>query len=251
MDNPVIERLKALLQEKREKNPRFGLRALARQLDIPAPTLSRVLTGKRGLTLAMARKIVRGITDNLAEQRRLLRAYAIEPKASATRPTKYRYLSLSELERLSHWGHSAVLETLQGHDGIRSLGVIAQATGLTEREAEQCLRDLAALKLVSRNVKRGWHTQGHDLSSIRWEGTPPWKNIHRGYAERGMRYIESYDRARAVVQGITFLVPPEKIEQARERIREFAEELSDELAHEGGPELYRLNVQLFPLGKGK
>lgn len=248
MENPIVERMRAVLSERREKNPRYGLRALARQLGVPAPTLSRILAGRRGLSLAMARKIVRGLTDHAGEQRRLLKSFALEPKKGTAKPTRYRYLSLGELAKLNHWGHSAILEVLRGEQGIRAIPTIARATGLTEAEAGKCLKDLEELKLVHRSIKRGWTTKGHHLSSIRWEGEAPWRSIHRGYAERAVKYLENYEREQASVQGITFLVAEGRIDEARERIREFAEELADEMSAPSGGTLYRLNAQLFPLG---
>ena len=248
MENPIVHRLKEVLREKSEKNPRFGIRALARQLKMPAPTLSRILSGKRGLSLVMARRIVRGITEDFAEQRRLLKAHALEPKQVPAKPTLYRYLTLKELERLSHWGHSAILEVLRRESGIRSLATIAASSGLTEVETEKCLKDLEGLKLVDRSLKRGWYTKGQNLSSIRWEGEIAWKCIHQGYGERALHYMKRYNALEATIQGITFLVPDDRIQAARQRIQEFAEELSDELSQGDNGTLYRLNVQLFPLG---
>jgi uncharacterized protein (TIGR02147 family) len=249
MKNPILQRLQEVLQEKAQKNPSFGLRALARQLKIPAPTLSRILTGKRGLSIHMARRIVQGLTDHPVEQRRLLKAYALEPKRAPTQATRYRYLELAELEVLSHWGHGALLEVLRGEVGIRSLLTLATATGLSEPEVERCLKDMQRLSLVSYSIKRGWHSKGVHLSSIRWEGEGAWKKIHRGYAEQGVRYFEKYNSNEANFQGITFLAPAGRVQEAKQRIREFAEELSDDLAGESGEVLYRLNVQLFPLGR--
>jgi uncharacterized protein (TIGR02147 family) len=249
-DNPIVRRLKEVLAEKSEKNPGYSLRALARSLKVPAATLSRILAGKRGISLEMATRIAQGLTPLASEQRRLLRAYALEPQKAPAQATRYRYLELRELEQLNHWGYGALLEVLRGEHGIRSQATLAQATGLTEQETDQCLKNLMALKLVHFTVKRGWYTRGQHLSSIRWEGSEPWKDIHKGYAAQAVRYFERFDPKEASIQGITFLAPPGRIDEAKQRIREFAEELSDDLsASEGAPILHRLNVQLFPLGR--
>jgi plasmid maintenance system antidote protein VapI len=249
MNNPIVRRLKEVLEEKTSKNPSFSLRSLARALKIPAATLSRILSEKRGMSLEMAQRIVQGLTPSLSEQRRLLKAYALEPKKAPTLPTRYRYLELSELERLNHWGHGALLEVLRGEQGIRSIATLAQATGLTMPEAERCLKNLEALKLVQFSVKRGWHSKGVNMSAIRWENSEPWKTIHQGYAARALSYFDHFQAEDATYHGITFLAPAGRIAEAKQRIREFAEELADDLSEEGSEILYRLNVQLFPLGK--
>jgi len=255
MSNPITQRLKEVLGEKSSKNPSFSLRSLARTLKIPAATLSRILSEKRGMSLEMAQRIVQGLTPNLGEQRRLLKAFALEPKKTPAAPTRYRYLELAELERLDHWGHGALLEVLRGEQGIRSIATLAQATGLTMREAEGCLKNLEALKFVQFSIKRGWHSKGLNLSAIRLENSEPWRKIHQGYAARAVSHLEqssalgAFSAEDASFQGITFLAPLGRVAEARARIREFAEELSDELSEEGAEVLYRLNVQLFPLGK--
>jgi uncharacterized protein (TIGR02147 family) len=245
----ILRRLEQLLEEKRQKNQRFGLRALARQLEIPAPTLSRILSGRRGLTLEMARRITQALTESPAERRRLLKAFALESGQAPAKATRYRHLTLEELRVLNHWGHSAILEVLRGERGIRSVPTIARASGLKESEAEKLLKDLKSLGLVDRTIQRGWFTQGQHLSSIRWEGTEPWRRVHAGYAERAVEYATRYQADEGSFQGITFLVSPGAIAGAKERIRDFAEELADELAQGEGRRLYRLNVQLFPMGK--
>lgn len=249
MSNPIIRRLREVLEEKSSKNPSFSLRSLARSLKIPAATLSRILAEKRGMSLEMAQRIVQGLTPSLSEQRRLLKAFALEPKKAPAPPTRYRYLELAELEQLDHWGHGALLEVLRGEQGIRSIATLAQATGLTMKEAESCLKNLENLKLAQFSVKRGWYSKGLNLSAIRWENSTPWMTIHKGYASRAVGYFDHFHADDASFQGITFIAPPGKVAEARQRIREFAEELSDELSEDDAEVLYRLNVQLFPLGK--
>lgn len=247
--NSILARLQEILTEQKSRNPSLGVRALARRLDIPAPTLSRLLSGRRGLTLAMAQKIVDGLTELPAERRRLMKAFAVDSQRSAATATRYRHLELHELERLSDWGHGALLEVLRGEKGVRSLYTLSLATGLPEPEVERLLRNLRDLKLVTHSIKQGWQAREVHLSSIRWEGEAPWKKVHRGYAERAIKYFDRYEKQEATFQGITFLASATRIEEAKTRIREFAEELADELAQESGDALYRLNVQLFPLGK--
>jgi uncharacterized protein (TIGR02147 family) len=249
--NPIVQRIRELLEERREKNPSYSLRALARQLGIPAATLSRILSDKRGMSVSMARRIVNRLTDHPAERRRLLQAFALEPKTVPAKPTRYRKLSARELEMMSSWGHSAVLEVLrvEGSEGTRSLERLSVATGLSEKEVQQCLKDLRVLGFVQHSIKRGWSTKELHLSSMALEGIAAWRRIQRGYVERALRFLDDYRLEQGAVRGITLVVPPERIDEAKAKIQEFAEELSDELSRDGGEVLYRLNFQLFPLGR--
>lgn len=250
MEQPLLRQLRETIEERKKKNPKYSLRAFARQVGIPAPTLSRLLAGRWQLSISMARKIVRGITENADEQRRMLRAFAVEPEKGAAKSTRYRYLSLSELGLLAHWGYSALLEWLRSRDGVRSEDEIARGTGLSLKEVREFLKTLEGLGFVHRSIKHGWRSKGLHLSSIRWEGEAPWKQVHGGYAERARQHLEErHAKDESIFQGITFMIAPDRVAEAKQRIREFAEEISDELSSGDNTSLYRLNIQLFPLGK--
>ncbi|MEZ4751267.1 MAG: helix-turn-helix transcriptional regulator [Bdellovibrionota bacterium] len=53
-----------LMQElgrRKERNPHYSLRALARDLDLSAASLSRIMSGKTALSISSVRRIVLGL----------------------------------------------------------------------------------------------------------------------------------------------------------------------------------------------
>lgn len=66
------EYLIAAFQERKEKNPRYSLRAFARSLGVSSGQLSEILSGKRPLSHKLARRISTSMSLGEAESKNLL-----------------------------------------------------------------------------------------------------------------------------------------------------------------------------------
>jgi uncharacterized protein (TIGR02147 family) len=108
----------------RSRNPRFSLRAFARQLELNPATLSKILNEKRGLSHAMAMKISEklGLDEDSREDflTSVESLHARSPLARAAATTKkvrkqqadFIPLDATALEILQDWRHFAILELL-------------------------------------------------------------------------------------------------------------------------------------------
>ncbi len=241
-----MERLFSLIQEKIESR---SLRAVARDLKVPAPTLSRILTGARPLTDAMKKRLIVAVAKDAGERRRLLEVAFVRPEGRARKPTRYRHLSAAELKRLGSWRALAVAEALGTRPRLRSVTAIAQVCGLSIDEVEASLSALKELGLARYRVAHGYDMTDLHFSTLKAEGTEEWANLQWGFVERLRQLYPNGDPTSSVIRGILFRTPPENLPLIRNRIQAFVEDIADEFAESSAQGLVRMNVQFGPMAK--
>lgn len=264
-----IEYLRQRWQIAQARNPNLSLRGYAKKIGIPAPTLSRILSGRRALTLSLAKRIFPKICETPEESRRVLRSYVERRDLSAVQSVKYTKLKRQELEILRQWGHFAVLEYLRVRSPVRDLQHLCAQVALAEDEVLGLLRDLRSIQLARVSPRRGWEAVPTHFSALGWDWTERWKEIHLGHLKKAQRVLESSDYSPqdqpSTFRGVTFWMDPKDHAYAASRIGEFLRDLSDDLAARqeekmraevpksgaetpSQGELTRVQLQLFPLG---
>jgi transcriptional regulator with XRE-family HTH domain len=76
-----IDVLNADLSKRKQKNPRYSLRAYARFLGLDPSTLSRILAGKQPPSITVVRKLLRKLGLSPLENRKLVTSVAEDAKA--------------------------------------------------------------------------------------------------------------------------------------------------------------------------
>jgi hypothetical protein len=235
-----MDRLIDLLKDKVQNR---SLRAVARDLGVPAPTLSRILSGRRKLTEAMKRRLILAVAKDPGERRRLLEVAFVRPEGRARRPTRYRKLSPQELKQLGNWHFLAVADALGIRPRLRSVGQIAEVCGLSLSEVEECLTRMKNLSLVRYKVGQGYEMVDAHLSTLGAEGTPEWASLQWGMVDRLRQLHPMGDPERAVLRGILFRTLPENLPEIRARIQAFMEDIADEFAEPESTSMVRMNLQ--------
>ncbi|MCB0418879.1 MAG: helix-turn-helix transcriptional regulator [Bdellovibrionaceae bacterium] len=78
-----------LMQElgrRKERNPHYSLRALARDLELSAASLSRIMSGKTALSISSVRRIVLGL--ELSPEETLKFITSLEDEGPSTKPVE-------------------------------------------------------------------------------------------------------------------------------------------------------------------
>lgn len=230
------------LDETKKKNPAYSLRAMARDFGVSHTYLSLVLSGRRRLP------------EKRAAQFRYLMGHRgdglpIYPPVKRNPVTHTPFLKVQEdlFRILSDWRHLAILELVQiGITGSESIGMHLQ---ISSRDAQRKLKRLERCGLL---VKK----QGQWSKSKRFFAFETDRSMRavRGYhskmlelAKRELRRTSPENFRRRDISGCTLSVDPEKIPEARIRIKRFRRRLSKFLAEGNAHEVYQLNIQLFPL----
>lgn len=154
--------LKEELASRCRQNPRYSLRAFARDLKLAPSRLSEVLSGKQGLSRPAAERIAKalgyapGDIERFCDLVESLHARSKKNRDSARLRLKKVggdsteiQLQADTVKLIADWYHFAILE-LTNIDGFRSESKwIAKRLGISEFEAQLALDRLQRLNLIT------------------------------------------------------------------------------------------------------
>ena len=133
-----VHLLKAQMNERTQRNPRYSLRAFARLLQVSPSYLSMLFSAKRQLNEKMLLRFCHALAigpEEVAKQQVYLR---VEKGLHTTTNEKKNYqseystLSLDQFSAISDWSHYALLEILRLKDFVPSTKWVSGALGLPE-----------------------------------------------------------------------------------------------------------------------
>lgn len=241
----ILEHLKTEFAKRSEKNPSYSLRAFARSLKLDSSTLSALLSGKRALSYKTALKLVGELDLPLEEQKTLLlNSMMLNAKQE---PNGFTELEENEFEMIAGWEHYAILSLLE-LDGFKAtISAVSQRLnipiGVTIRAVGR-LEALGAVKKTNHTIQ-----STRKQLAIKTKASAALRRANREYIEKAIYSIEKHDPEDRDITGITMAIEKKKIPEARKRIQEFRRSLCKYLESGKKDEVYRLNVQLFPIKK--
>jgi transcriptional regulator with XRE-family HTH domain len=243
----IVDLLKKELEARSRKNPSYSLRAFARALRINAATLSLILNQRRKITPRTAAKLLKEL-DLKPYRKKELIAQTLAGYDAGPDADEYPALAKEVFEAIGGWEHYAILALTEVKGFQSSSFWIAKRLNLPTDRVISALSRLESLGLIKKSGKQ-WKpthkrfTFGFDVpnSTLR--------KAHREYIEKSLYSLDHHPVEARDFSGITLAIPKKRLPEAKERIKEFRRSLSEFLEEEGKDEVYRLNIQLFPLGK--
>lgn len=242
----MINFLQSIFNERRARNPKYSLRAYARSLKIHSATLSALLSGKRPLSTKQAVIFLDrlGISDE--NQRLQLLGTLLNTPAPAEDP--YVPLDLERFAVIRDWEHTAVL-------GLLSLDPRADEMRMARRLRLPVSRLQEALSRLERIGQIEKTAEGWKLASPRHSVMPqvPSADVRESHRQFSGKAIESLNDDPMEIRdfsGMTLTVNPDKMPQIRDAIASFRRRLCRIADDEKSREVYRLNIQFFPLSRG-
>ncbi len=248
-------------QRRLEANRRYSLRAFARDIDVSAPFVSQVISGKRRLSEDRAEQIADRLGWNRTRSERFLKFVRAEltklPKARARllkeagrvqgRGEKFESISMDQFRVISEWYHFSILELSRIADFKLDATSISRRLGISEPVAATAVERLKGLKLL---VSASDNVLKKSLSNYSTGNIPSAaiRNFHRQMLKKALLSIQTQDPIERDISGITMAIDPAKIPQAKIMIAEFRRELMTMLeASEKPTALYHFSAQLFRL----
>lgn len=260
-----IETLQNEFAKRQRKNPKYTLRAMARDLGIEATTLSQVLRGKRKMSPSKMREVLMAVGFNNIEAEAIMRMTLT--LGTLPRVADAGFITWSETPNpwRTHWGYYAILSAFELADFTAEESWFAQTLNLTANETTSILQCLEQDGLIDRTPQT-WQLSKKRVSAT---STKDKKSLQTALRENVLKSISFLDgnpdgiasltqnpnAAVADFSGMTFSVEQSKLPEAMRLIKEFRRSLAEFLC--GGDEafsndmVYRLNVQLFPLSQPK
>ena len=171
------EWLRQILESRRRTNPRYSLRAFARDLDLSPSRLSQILQGRQGLSPQSCEALVPklGLDAELQSYFSLLvqaqdarskaeRQRALEKISQVKLSAPYIVLSEERFRFISDWQHLAILELLASPHAESSFSWISSRLGISEEHARAAVDRLFVLQLLTLEDKK-WIPTSKQLST--------------------------------------------------------------------------------------
>lgn len=228
-------------------NPRYSLRAMARDLHVDFSTLSKYLRGRRRLGFKSLLKMGNALGLSALEIQSLSSPSRYVPSYDVNGETKIP-------PALSDWYFMAILEAVHLGQPSPSISWIANLLDISQGEARCAVDRLAQWELLRFAPNGEWKIDYERVQEV-LGGQP-----HYRLTERGERQVISSllkmggtrDRDSLQRESMVVATDAERIKRAKEMIRQVQIQLIDLLKSSPKPtELYCLSVLLFPLGPKK
>lgn len=253
--------LKDELARRIRHNPRYSLRAFARDLVLSPSRLSEVLSGKQGLSRSAAQKIAGRLGWKGSEAERFIdlvesqhaRSHSDREAAHARIKARQRNqeeftLELESFRVIADWYHFAILELMQVQDFDSDPRWIARRLGLSTIEVQHALERLARLELIKVDAK-GQVSLVHSSGQVRAEiPVDCVRSFLTQIGERALRALHFQTTKERESRARIIAIDRRKVAQAQQAIREFENSFCKEFAvSESKDSLYCLAVQFFDL----
>ena len=252
------------LETRFQRNRHYSLRAFARDIGVTPARLSDALSGRAGFSHEVADLIAKKL--GLGKEEREYFCTLVEMKharsknqraaaseklkvLSAHTPSDYQQMQMDSFKVISDWHHFAILE-LTGLDEFESsLQWIASKLGISLFSADQAVERLIRLDLLEKKKGKLVATEARTASP---SGIPSdsIKKFHSQVLEKAITAIQTQGVDERDFGSTFMTIERARIPQAKEKIKKFRREFSDEFANKGKKEsIYCLSTQFFDLSQ--
>lgn len=246
-----------------DKNPRFSLRAFSRRITISPAHLSRVLSGKRSLSLETAQQISESLKFNSKEAKHFLslveyanaedtkKEIILQKIIKQNRRTSEKILDMEKFNIVSNWQHFAILNLFETKDFKCDVSWISRRLSIPHADVRIALDRLENVGLLVRSSdgvlkpaqNASYSATTDDINNLAI------KEHHRQILKKGEEAISESDAHQREFQSLMIPMDPELLKKAKQKIRDFIDEMESEFGHQNAQEVFQLGVQLFPLSK--
>jgi uncharacterized protein (TIGR02147 family) len=257
--------LKDAYEDLKLKKHFFSYRYFAQKAGLSSPGLLKmVIASQRNLTPKTMEQFIKGfgLKGSEAQYFRTLVVYN-QAKKDADRVkhfTKLRKLmerrkvnslSLQQYDFFSNWYIPVIREIINCDDFKNDSEKISEYMyhEVSPQQVEEAIKVLLNLALVGQDKRGNLASKPGHLKTDDSISHLGLKNYHRGQLDQAKKSIERTEPQRREIQALTIGIDPEKIEQAKEKILEFMDDMRDMLHSGSNKQVYQLNVQFFNLTK--
>ena len=244
------------LAQKRQRNPSYSLRAMARDLGVSHTYLSLVKNGRKQISAHQAQWMGEALKldeTTLAHfVKSTLQKVSARSQGARTLPKKVAAFLKLEGERakaLPEWFHFAVADLTLTKGFQADEQWIAKRLGITPKQAGQALTRLQKLGLIELTA-HGWQKTNAFLHLPTDRTIAHLRRLHRTMILKSLAALQSpkkVDFDRRDITGCLIPTNPARLAEAKKRIARFRKQMIRFLSEGECTELYQMNVQLFSL----
>lgn len=253
----IVEVIRSTWINQQIRNPSFSLRAFARRLGVAPAELSMIFNGKRRLTYRMATKLLSRIALEPEQARRLLEALPKKLRRNGqtreaelnSRPVlNYIQLSTDEFRVIADWYYLAILSLSETEGFVSDPIWIARRLGVRVDQIRTALEALLRLGLLTADGGQ-LRTTGKKFTTTNDVVDVSLRKNHVQGLELATQALHTVPVELREFGASIIAADPDLLPEAKSRLRELRREISRLL--EGGrkKQVYRLQVQLFPVSQ--
>jgi uncharacterized protein (TIGR02147 family) len=256
------KRLKQVLAERCDRNPRYSVRAFANGIKIDVGTISRVLAGKQIPSLKLSLRLMDGI-DLVSEERELFLASVAEaqrernlkrisPAFEAMKAPKLtqKVLDIDFYRVIADWYHVAIMELTFTENFESSPAFVAKTLGISQAEAALAIDRMLSLELLKKEASGKLVKSEEQLSTAdKHRTTAALRKNQRQLLEKAIESLENDPIEERSMTSMTMAIDPEKLPIAKLMIRDFNQALCKCLETGRRKRVYNLQVALYPVQK--
>nr|BDT27841.1 DUF4423 domain-containing protein [Bacteriovorax sp. HI3] len=257
MEKHFISYLESELSRRQLANSYYSLRAFARDLNIEASLLSKLIRRKVPLTLKMFERLAQtlGLDENTYQDfYEQIKGQSADQRLS---DVPIKKLCNEEFKLIEEWYHFTIVELTSLADFQSDPKWIAKKLGITEDEAQKAIERLLAVELLTRTPKGqliSTHYCGSGLKIISDEPETYRLLLQRRWEQivhKSLEAIEDLPSSKRVQRNLSVAIDSSLVEEARERLRTFTRQLVDEMERKSKKKdhIYELAAVFFPLTK--
>ncbi len=262
----VNDFLRRELDRRLSSNPRYSLRAFARNLGMSPGELSEVLREKRPMSGKACQKVARALDLSPAEFKHLLVLAATAsterearesgttaPLRSPAVPLHLRRLDEDRFRLVSDWWCFAILNLLEVDGFTWKANDISARLGITLMQAQTAMDRLERLLLVRRappDRAVATHDLVEHLSEVPSEAI---RRYHRTLLEKAVIALDNQGRDERDITGIGMAIDKKDLKAIAREIAEFQEQIIAKYGRKRRgrkfDSIYQLEVALFRLNQ--
>lgn len=245
-----IHKMQDYLSQKQKSNPRYSLRAFARDLGINAGTLGQVIKGQRPLPIKNSLSVVDKLGLKLEERSMFLESlYRSKVKLDNIKiDQEDQRLMLNESHNkiIAEWEHFAVLSLFDVTEFECHSEEVAERLGITKLRAQVVINNLYQCGLiiddqgVFRKAQQSVRTT-EDVSN---------ESIKKGHLEAldiGKDKLDTIEVMLRDFSEMTIAMDLDKMTEAKTIIREFRQKMATLLRDGNRTDVFQLAIQFYPL----
>lgn len=259
-----VEFLHCELRERAQKNPRYSLRAFARDLGLSPSRLSELMRKQGNLSEVSAQAILRALSAEPSKAQHFALLYQSQlakselERAQAERQLqelahfqKARALLLEEFAQMSEWYNLALWNYLLLPGRHLATELYRQFPDVEPRQIEQSLLLLRRLDLIEGDGERGYYAKQEMLTAFYQMGSFAVRNYHRSMLEKAQGCLHGQATEERFFLSSIFLIDQSQLPELQLRLQKVLKDLSLDLKKQQQDRppnaVYAIGMQAFRL----
>lgn len=240
--------LREYYQKQKRKNPRYSMRALARNLNIAPGPASALIKGSKVWNISedWALRVLAKMNLKPTERKRILALMKFHSSTTQTKPIE----DLSGLA-VEHWAYWPILCCFDVPDLADSPQKISKKLGIKKADVDTIVQDLLRRRFLIKSTDGSIKRPSEYLATTDDISSETIRLLHKSNLDLAKKALEKFPVLQREFQTITVAGSSEAVQEIKKEIRDF----TDRLAHilnrdQGNDQVFRLSVQLFPMELG-